>query len=123
MKKIIFLAFLCIGCGKESAPDPTPSPRAEVSIPSPQPETDLALVGNWVDGIHTLTLNEDFSAKSDQEDLTWALDTNKILFSSGPIQIDACVYQIESSGGIQTALNVSLKLYCEKSGALSYKKQ
>jgi hypothetical protein len=123
MKKIILITFLCIGCGKESAPDPTPSPRAEVLIPSPQPETDLALVGNWVDGIHTLKINEDFTAQSDEEELTWALDNNIITFLSGPIQIDACVYQIESSGGIQTALNVSLKLYCEKSGALSYKKE
>ncbi len=125
MKTLILISLLLTGCGSESkltetAP-PTPAPVVEVKKEEPKP--DLAIVGNWIDGDHKLAINGDYTAISDDEDLTWSLDENKIKFLSGVIQIDACMYQIESVGGIQSDLIVTLKLYCDKSGALSYKKQ
>lgn len=122
MKKLALLLCLA-GCGSNNDhPTPTPTPEMAVIVtPTPIPQIQEPVVGNWIDSKQNiLQINEDHTAKSNQELLTWKIDQNQIIWSSASIEIDACVYQIKTAGGFSTDLIITLKLFCDKSGALSY---
>ena len=115
MKYLLWaMSLSLLSCGGSDAPpiievaNPTPSPSP---TPTPMPLSQ-ALVGNWISlaGNH-LDFSQDGSVKSADHTLTWSVDsTNKILFSSGPIEIDTCSYQILSSGGLTSNLIIVLSL-------------
>lgn len=123
MKKLTLLALFISACGSESsALKPTPVAVIETPTPTPTPEVE-SLVGNWIDSkLNTLQFNEDHSLLSNQQKLSWEAKQNQVILSQGPIEIDSCIYQIKSQGGLNIDLIITLKLLCDKAGSLSYTK-
>ena len=126
--QIAAFALLLAGCGSNGgAPAPTPTPAAIVATPTPTPDTTVnhpdALVGNWIDANkNMLVFNKDGTAKSKDQTLNWAVDQNdRLTFSSSSnVLVDICQYIILTSGGLTSALIVTLDMGCEKAGDLIY---
>lgn len=139
MKYYTYAVFIIIGalnitsCGTTEsvapapqvtpAPTITPTPTPSAS-PSPVANINDALVGNWIDTSgNTLDFKNDGTAMSDQQPLLWSVDSsNNINFLSGAISVDSCSFEILSSGGLTSALVVTLDLGCNKAGELTYTK-